>query len=119
VPVKRRRNNTQLATPCGTVGEDERADVVEADVDDARVDGQRAMEMQTRSLTRKKTEIHSNNISGTSPGNPIGNGGRIRLHGGVRCCRWRGYNPITVATTTTCNGPDAAGLVDGKVDRGL
>jgi hypothetical protein len=45
VPVKRHINNmwaspgTSLATPCGTVGEDEGVGVVEADVDDARADG--------------------------------------------------------------------------------
>jgi hypothetical protein len=29
-----------------------------------------------------------------------------------------GYNPITAATTTMCNGPYPVGVVDVKVDRG-
>ena len=49
---------------------------------------------------------------------PASSRGRIRLHGGVRCCRRRGYNPITTATKTTCNGPDPVRVVYGKVDRG-
>jgi hypothetical protein len=49
---------------------------------------------------------------------PAASGGRIRLHGDVRCCLRRGYIPFTAATTTTCNGPDPVGVVDGKVDRG-
>jgi hypothetical protein len=32
-------------------------------------------------------------------------------------CQRRGYNPITATTTTTCNGPDQVGVIDGKVDR--
>jgi hypothetical protein len=51
-------------------------------------------------------------------GNPGDSGGHIRLHGNMRYCgRW-GYNPITAATTATCNGPDPLGLVDGMVDIG-
>jgi hypothetical protein len=29
------------------------------------------------------------------------------------------YSPITIATKTTCNGPDPVGEVDEKVDRGI
>jgi hypothetical protein len=48
---------------------------------------------------------------------PARSGVHIRLHGDVQCCRRQLYNPITVATTTTCNMLDPVEVVDGKVDR--
>jgi hypothetical protein len=62
---------TSLVVPCNTVGEDEGASGLEADVDDMQADGRWAMETQTRSPIGK-TKRHNNNKSGTSPRYPSG-----------------------------------------------